>query len=402
MLEMAENELQKNAPSRDDCSVTAVSFCAAAQAGDLNQVQRILEARADIVAEPHPQHRLKALHFAAEEGHAPVVELLLAAGADPLEDFSQSYTPAALVLARRAGHYAVVEAIEAHFEHRLETEDTLPTTCDEEGNTLLHLAVYHRYRTLASSLLAKGADVNARNQWGQRPIDLAIFSNSGQLLPWEERPQGMMVSLLLEAGASMDIWLASALGETHVVRRLLDEDRSAANYYNGARRHPGGISYPLTIAAWRGHMAAVRLLLDHGADPDCLNQKDFHDEEYDERGAPLIMAILQGHMEIAHLLLDRGARANVKIYAGYTALELAQNSGDAELVRRLIVGGARLWPGELAATGNYLAVGEILDRCSSGEVADILLGGVRGTDKTVVGMSLNAKPELGKGITYAF
>ena len=401
MLEMAEKELAQNAPSRDDSFATAVSFCTAAQAGDLDQVQRILQARPDLVEQTHPQHRRKALHFAAEEGYAPVVKLLLQAGADPLEDFNEvAYSPAALVLARRAGHYHVVDAIEAHYQHRLETDDTLPTARDDRGNTLLHLAIYHRCRTLASSLLAKGADPNVRNRWGQRPIDLAIYNNSNLLLPWEKRPDGLMAALLLEAGVQMDLWLACALGETHLVRRFLDEDPSAANKCNGARRQPGGISYPLTIAAWRGDTEAARLLLDHGADPDCANCNEIYEDDYENRGAPLMMAIHNGHLKIAHLLLDRGAQANVSIYAGPTALKLAQKSGDEELVKRLVMGGARLLPGELAAAGNYLAIGEILDRCGPGEAGEILLGGVRGTDKTVVGMSLNAKPELRKGLTY--
>ena len=119
---------------------------------------------------------------------------------------------------RLAGHSEVVEVIEKHYEHRLATEETLPTQRDDNQNTLLHLAVQHHCRQLARALLDQGADPNARNKWGQRPIDLAVYASSGALRPYETRPNGIMIELLIQAGVEIDLWLACVLGENHLVR----------------------------------------------------------------------------------------------------------------------------------------------------------------------------------------
>ncbi len=408
ITEMAKDELQQSAPSRDRIFVSAVHFCNAAQTGDLSQISEMLSADPAVIHAVHPQHKSKALHLAVRQGHTEVVRLLLQAGADPLEDFDfNRYRNCPLTLARFSGHHRIVELIEEHLSAQFEQRQGQLDAQDENGNTLLHQVVYHRHQPLVADLLHRGADTEARNRWGQKPIHLALYKGASEQLQRDERhrPDRMTAGLLLEHGAVNDIWVASVLGETHIVRRLLEQDPALANYYNGAVRHPGGISYPLTAAAWQGHIEIVRLLLDSGSDVNVTNTNDPHEDGWVENGAPLMMALTNRHLAVAELLLDRGAKADVGTYAGPTALELAEENGYDALATRLIAQGARHNFYTYATRGDHLLIGELLDRCGDDVVGKgnkwniagyFLLNGVRGQDETIVAMCLRAHPRLAR------
>ena len=93
---------------------------------------------------------------------------------------------------------------------------------------------------------------------------------------------------------------------------------------------PGGS--PLLDATKRGDVAAVRSLLEDGADPN-LAQGDGL--------TALHVAAEEGYLEIAKLLIDAGAKVEVKTRIGdYTPLHLASRSGQAEVVRALLEAGA--------------------------------------------------------------
>jgi len=75
-----------------------------------------------------------------------------------------------------------------------------------------------------------------------------------------------------------------------------------------------------------GRIGIVRLLLDHGGDP----------EARDSEHTALMKAAYFGHREIVRLLLDRGAPIDAADRSGKTALMLAARQGHAEIVRLLI------------------------------------------------------------------
>jgi len=78
------------------------------------------------------------------------------------------------------------------------------------------------------------------------------------------------------------------------VRELLRGDPSLANAADPCWRRP------LSAAASKGHTASVRLLLEHGADPNAK-------EAICQGGFALHEAAQKGFIEIAQLLLDKGA-----------------------------------------------------------------------------------------------
>jgi ankyrin repeat protein len=88
---------------------------------------------------------------------------------------------------------------------------------------------------------------------------------------------------------------ACALGDVESLRRLLENEASLVRERD--ERSAFG-STGLHLAASGGHVNAVRLLLEHGADP---NARDRGDNAY-----PLHFAAGAGHIEIVRALLDAG------------------------------------------------------------------------------------------------
>jgi hypothetical protein len=122
-----------------------------------------------------------------------------------------------------------------------------------------------------------------------------------------------MARTLIDGGAEVDLWVASALGDVETVHVLLAASPGQVSKPNGVNsNNPAAKVLPIFIAAHEGHLEVVRHLLDQGADPDGFIIDSANDREkggYEERGAPLMAAIFKKHYDVAHFLLDRGAIA---------------------------------------------------------------------------------------------
>jgi hypothetical protein len=69
-----------------------------------------------------------------------------------------------------------------------------------EGDTALHMAAAAYQTRIADELIARGADVQARNRRGAVPLHYAV--DGGPSLPgWDPRAQAKMVARLILAGA---------------------------------------------------------------------------------------------------------------------------------------------------------------------------------------------------------
>lgn len=86
----------------------------------------------------------------------------------------------------------------------------------------------------------------------------------------------------------------------------------------------------LQLAAWRGHLGAVRWLLDHGAS---LNRNG-------KAWSALHYAVFAGHGEVARMLMERGADVNARAPNDATVLMMAAREGREELAKSLIDAGA--------------------------------------------------------------
>jgi ankyrin repeat protein len=136
-----------------------------------------------------------------------------------------------------------------------------------------------------------------------------------------------IVEVLLDAEPPLDVFDAAALGNTEVVREVLDTDAAQAE----ARSSEGFT--PLHLAAFFGRIKVAELLLNRGADPEVTTSNTL-------ALRPLNSAAAGGHHVIAHLLLDRGADVDVRMAGGVAPLHAAANNHDVETTRLLLERGA--------------------------------------------------------------
>lgn len=122
---------------------------------------------------------------------------------------------------------------------------------------------------------------------------------------------------------------AAVDGRIDEVRRLLDEGADPS-----ARSIVGAL--PLARAAARGSAAIVALLLAHGAPLNALEERHLHSEG----GSALIAAAHGGHLEALSLLLEAGADTELLTDHGETALSRAAAEGHLAVAELLLDAGA--------------------------------------------------------------
>ncbi|MCX6917161.1 MAG: ankyrin repeat domain-containing protein [Verrucomicrobia bacterium] len=246
----------------------------AAKSGKLTVVKALLENGAAVDGLQQPG--LTALHYAAANGHKAVIDLLLSKGAKAGAESESGVTP--LHLASGKGYVEVAKALlaaGAPVNARGTKAPIIPNLFDlvvSPGKTPLHLAANAGYSGMVELLLTKGADENAEDGEGRTPLSYAV----------EKHYQP-------------------------VAQRLL-----AAH----ANPNAGRINLPLAVAANSGDMAALKLLLVNGADPNTNAMVNWafstKDSNHLQGGkcTPLFLAVNQRHVDAARELVRCKADPN--------------------------------------------------------------------------------------------
>ena len=418
---MAKKTFRRNGPARDDESAGVAQICKAAREGDADKVRAILTRKPELARRDGVQG-YQAIHYAAREGHLEVAMLLLEAGASPTR-VTYRERVSAIDMARRRGHAEVAEAMEAWRLRQSGETETGVALCQaagsgdidavrelierdpggihavsRSGDTALHAAVENHHVEIVQELLDRGADPNRTNARGKKPIHLALGPRPKR--GWDPPPSPLwpvIGGILLGRGAEYDLWVACAIGDVLGARRILDGDPDAVNDW--ARNYPGMDAYPISIAADRGHLEVVRLLLERGADPDTPYDK-YEGYPVAERGAPLHAAALNDDLEMATLLLENGASAHTVMDASGNALNWAIANGNDAMENLLLRHGAfpgfddGVAPGFYASNSDNIAVDAAFVNSDPSCAKDVLKGAVHGGHPDLVALCLSRNPGL--------
>ncbi len=263
------------------------------------------------------------IHMAVREGHAEIVKLLLDHGADPGQSrfLGNSWDKLLLVaqereyrdvetlleqtLKRKFNYSPVFEELQKAILARdprwvgaiLRRRPELALASDALGNNPIHWSVMTRQLELIERFVALGTPIDALRADGKTPLLLAL-NWYHQIHPEKSiRNRWVIVGDLLAKGASYTISVAAAVGDQQRVEQLLRKDAGLARRLDSARVSP------LSYAAREGHLHIVRLLLEHGVDPNLP-------EDLAPDGLALYWSCCGNHLEVAALLLEHGANPN--------------------------------------------------------------------------------------------
>ncbi|HSB00012.1 MAG TPA: ankyrin repeat domain-containing protein [Anaerolineales bacterium] len=168
--------------------------------------------------------------------------------------------------------------------------------------------------------------------------------------------QEEIASFLAGKTVALTIFEAAAIGKIGSVVRLLARDPQLVSTYS-----EDGFQ-PLGLACYFGHFEVAEYLVKAGAPLNSTSHNRL-------KAAPLQSAVAARHEKIVKMLLEHGADPNVREQCGYTPLHAAAQNGDEEMIRTLIYGGADMslkgndgkLPLDLAREAGHPAVVKLLE-----------------------------------------
>ncbi|CAJ1081763.1 ankyrin repeat and SAM domain-containing protein 6-like [Xyrichtys novacula] len=318
----------------------------AARFGHLTVAHILLENGAEI----NGRNRLGAsvLTMAARGGHTHVLKLLLESGAY-VDDYDHLAVAAnldsngnnkscsgtgygaaegcpggvgrefmdiiALMVAAQFGHEATVRLL-------LEWGSDVNFSQKITGWGPLMVATLSGKVSVAQQLVERGADPDRVNVLSMTAFELAMQLKQRDIKAYLDsittvRPQTD------DERRRPDIFSALKLGNSQLVKEILEEDPTQVNVSNQE-----GAS-PLMMAAVSGQLEVVQLMVEKKADID--KQDSVHG------WTALMQATYHGNKDIVKYLLSQGADVNLRAKNGYTAFDLVMllNDPDTSLVRLL-------------------------------------------------------------------
>lgn len=347
--------------------------------GDTGKIKQLLDKDPSLVRGAYEYRN--PLSFAVQQNQLQAAALLLERGASPV---NSGTSDSLLQIARDRGYEAMQQLLESAVVRKtggtpkggeaaklirdrdlqglrelLDRSPELVNAADERTNQPIHWAVMSRQPGMIDELLARGADINAQRGDGARPVQLVNgdYSYRG----WRDVPADTVATPadilrhLRDRGAYIDICTAAYTGDIERVRQLLKEDPSLANRVSDYVSYYIGSGSPLKNAAARGHLDIVKLLVEHGADPN------LPEEGIAPRGHALHAAVCNGYIEIVKYLLDKGAYPNVNIESSADTLSAAIARDDKPMIELICSYGAARDVALLAYYGDIVTAAAVFN-----------------------------------------
>ena len=221
------------------------------------------------------------------------------------------------------GRLAILEAL-------LERDADVDVQSSNGKYTALMLACMSRSGPMVHRLLAAGARTDLRDTGNLNALDHATQANQDELVAVLEPLSGPSLR---------DVRQACALGDVEPLRRWVaggaDIDGRVKQDLRTGQGHGLGDATLLWYCAARGQDAAVRALLELGAQPDAVCLPPPVSRDIFGGHTPLMQAVWQGHVTAARILVRAGAERARMSATGETALQIATNRGHVECARML-------------------------------------------------------------------
>jgi ankyrin repeat protein len=272
-----------------------------------------------------------SLMWAAAENHESVISLLLSKGADVRARSTTGFT--ALMFATRQGHLGAAKVL---VESGADVNDRTP-----DGTPLLTLAVENLRYSTAEFLLERGADPRAVTKREESVLHVLVRGRAPtrRRRPVDDLASATLLEHLLAQGANPNARTPKAprITDAMVASSLRPAIDNVVNL---------GGSTPFLLAAQAADLKAMRILLDHGADPRLATY---------ENTTTLMMAAGVGFVEgrertrperdalaAVKLLAESGVDINAVNERGQAAVHGAVYRAADTIIEHLAQAGARL------------------------------------------------------------
>jgi ankyrin repeat protein/Zn-dependent protease with chaperone function len=319
--------------------VEVSSIYLAAYVGDLAKVKSCIAK--GVRAEAQDGSGLTPLHAAAGAGQRAIAEFLISQGAS----VNASAVPEGLGTPL---HYAADGGSKEMTELLIKQGATVDAR-NKEGETPLHIAAQKGYSDLTQLLIANKADLNAKTKNGQTPLFCAaqlghkdvmklLIDKGADVSPIDELLYWMceyghrdLAEILIQKGANVnsEAWgdapsfVAVFYHRPDVLKLLLDHGANP-----NARNEWGWTLLHHTVDPVSRSLDMTRMLLDKGANPNAKIPQD--------GSSPFQWAAYYGLKETVELFLAKGADVNAEHVKGHTALWEAKEYGHDEVVVELL------------------------------------------------------------------
>lgn len=238
-----------------------------------------------------------------------------------------------LNLASRGETQAVLAALDA---------DTAIDGVQADGTSLLHWAIYYNDLALVNSLLALGADVNLRNNYGASPFFQAAINVNPEV-----------IEALLDAGADPNESFADGQTAIMVIARTNKLDAARVLLDKGADVNKAELFRGQTALMWAAAQKQpemLKLLLDHGADPNARSNLNNWERQVTAEPrmkfmpvgglTPLLFAAREGCTLCVEYLIAAGANIQMSDPENISPLIMACLNANWDSARLLLEAGA--------------------------------------------------------------
>ena len=195
----------------------------------------------------------------------------------------------------------------------------------ENEVTALISASYNGHRDVVQLLCERGADVNAKDKYGNTALHVAVQIGNIAVVKFLLR-ESVSVDAMNGSHGGTALMEAAGSGWDSIAVVLLQSGAnvSMTNYKDQTA---------LSIAAYNGHERTAKILLNSGAD---LESRD------DEGLTPLSVAANWDRVEMVRMLLAAGAKVNARSLEGATPLMKAAKTGNRACMEVLLDAGAKI------------------------------------------------------------